>query len=102
MQSKKSDQRKDVHRMKKIRKIASILLVLTLLVTNCGLGNIEVEAAKKASKKPTKITLNYTKKNLAVGETFTLKVKAVKPAKASKSVTWSSSNKKIATVNKKR
>ncbi|MBQ5675882.1 MAG: Ig-like domain-containing protein [Lachnospiraceae bacterium] len=87
--------------MKKITKIVSFLLVLTLLFTNCGLGNIEVEAAKKASKKPTKITLSDSKKNLAVGETFTLKVKSVKPANASKSVTWSSSRNKIATVSKK-
>ena len=38
---------------------------------------------------------------MSVGEKLTLKVKAVKPAKASKSVTWSSSNKKIASVSKK-
>ena len=87
--------------MKKIRKIASFLLVLTLLFTNCGLGNMQVEAAKKESKKPTKITLSDSKKNLAVGETFTLKVKSVKPSNASKSVTWSTSSKKIATVSKK-
>ena len=97
----KNKKRKDVHRMKKIRKIVVFLLVLILLFTNCGLGNIQVEAAKKGSKKPTKITLSDSKKNLAVGETFTLKVKSVKPSNASKSVTWSSSKKKIATVNKK-
>ena len=94
-------QRKDAHRMKKIRKSISFLLVLTLLFTNCGLGNMQVEAAKKENKKPTKITLSDSKKNLAVGETFTLKVKSVKPSNASKSVTWSTSSKKIATVSKK-
>lgn len=83
-----------------MKRICCFLLVLAMLFTNCGLGNLNVEAAKKSSKKPTKITLNYSKKNLAVGETFTLKVKSVKPSKASKSVTWSS-NSKIATVNKK-
>lgn len=35
------------------------------------------------------------------GGGFTLKVKSVKPSKASKAVTWKSSNKKIATVSKK-
>ena len=35
-----------------------------------------------------------------VGEKTTLKVKKVKPTKASKKVIWKSSNKKVATISK--
>ena len=49
----------------------------------------------------TKITLNKTKLTLKKGKTFQLKVKTIKPANAfSKKVTWKSSNKKVATVDK--
>ena len=40
-------------------------------------------------------------RTLTVGSKFTLKIKKVKPAKASKKVTWKSSKKAVATVNKK-
>ena len=83
------------------KRMCCFLLVLILLLVNSGWFNMDVDANQKAGKKPTKITLNYSKKNLAVGETLTLKVKSVKPEKASKNVTWSSSSKKIATVSKK-
>ena len=84
------------------KRILSIFIILIMIFANCTAANLSVEAAGgKESKKPTKITLNYKKKNLSVGETVTLKVKTVKPSGASKSVTWSSSDKKIATVSTK-
>ena len=54
-----------------------------------------------ASKKPTKMTLNVSKKTVDVGETYQIKVKSVSPSKASKSVAYKSSNTKIATISSK-
>ena len=48
-----------------------------------------------------KITLNKTKVTIRKGKTFQLKVKALKPSDAfNQKVKWSSSNKKVATVDK--
>ena len=55
----------------------------------------------KAASKPKQIKLNAKKKTLTVGQKFTLKVKKVKPSKASKKVTWKSSRKSVATVSRK-
>lgn len=80
-------------------KFLSVLLmfaiVCTMFITNDG------TTAQAATKKTTKITLNHKNATMSVGDTLTLKVKAVKPAKSSKKVTWKSSNKKIAVVNAK-
>ena len=54
-----------------------------------------------ASKKPTKMTLNVSKKTVDVGGTYQIKVKSVRPSKASKSVAYKSSNTKIATISSK-
>lgn len=51
------------------------------------------------SKVPTKINVVSTETGIGVGNHCTVKVKSVSPSYASKSVTWSSSNTKIATVN---
>lgn len=58
-------------------------------------------SVEAATKKPTKITVTATKKTMYVGEKYTLKVKNVSPAKASKTVTYKTSNKAVATVNAK-
>ena len=55
----------------------------------------------KAAPKTKQIKLNTKKKTLTVGQKITLKVKSVKPAKASKKVTWKSSKKSVATVSSK-
>lgn len=49
---------------------------------------------------PTKVTLNKKEATLKVGKKLTLKAKLT-PAKAKTTLTWSSSNKKVATVNSK-
>lgn len=82
----------------KMKRIISIILVI---VTICTGINYTVFSSEAAAKAPTNITLNVKSKTLTVGKTYKLKVKSVKPSKASKAVTWSSSNKKIATVNNK-
>lgn len=83
---------------KEQKKIAAVTLAFALAVSNLAIQPVDVQAA---TKKATSIKLNATSKTLYVGQTTTLKVKTVKPAKASKTVTWSTSSKKIATVSSK-
>lgn len=73
--------------MKKLWRGISILLLLLLLVL--AIPTTSVQAAAK-------VKLNKTKVTLCEGKTTTLKVKGTK-----KKVTWTSSDKKVATVNKK-
>lgn len=47
---------------------------------------------------PTSVKLNTTKLSLGAGESYTLK-KTISPSNATQSVTWSSSNKSVATVS---
>ena len=81
-----------------LRKMASVILIMAMVITSVSLDGLQVSAA---TKKPTKITLNAKSKTLTVGKSFQLKVKSVKPTKASKAVTYKSSNKKVATVSSK-
>lgn len=83
---------------KKWKQRAALILALFVFLANCVTGSMPVMAAAKA---PTKITLNCKSKTIAVGGSVTLKVKSVTPEKASKDVTWKTSNKKIATVTQK-
>lgn len=52
------------------------------------------------SKVPTRINLTISQNSIGIGENCTVYVKSVVPSGASKAVTYSSSNKKIATVSK--
>jgi len=82
---------------KKLNRTISILIALTFAITMIGITTVCVSAAAK----PTKMTLKTTSKVVDVKGKVTVSVKTVKPTKASKKVTWKSSNKKIATVNAK-
>lgn len=82
-----------------LKKAVCATLVSALALTSIWGNNAVSQAAAK--KKPKKIVLNKTKVELNVGKTFKLKVKKVVPKKASSAVTYKSSSKKIATVNKK-
>lgn len=84
----------------KRRPITRVLVAFMSLLLICT-SVLSVPSTVEAATKPTKITLNATKKTLYVGEKFTLKVKSVKPAKASKAVKYTTSNKKVATVTAK-
>ena len=53
-----------------------------------------------AASRPSRLYISPEKATLTVGSTKTIKVRKVKPAKASKAVTYKSSNKKVATVSK--
>lgn len=81
--------------LKKKLSVAAIALVAVAAVAGTSV------TADAASKKPTKITLKATAKTVDIKGKVTVSVKSVKPSKASKSVTWKSSNKKIATVSSK-
>lgn len=81
---------------KTLKKAFSLVLCMSMVLTLAAVTP-EVKAAPKAKK----ITLNVKKKTLTVGNKVTLKVKKVKPSKASKKVTWKTSNKKVASVSKK-
>ena len=80
-------------------KIRIMAFFLAFLMACSGLTSMPVEV--QAAQKPTKITVSASTKTLYVGDSFALKVKSVKPQNASKAVTYTSSNKSIATVNSK-
>lgn len=74
------------------RILLSILLVTSILSTSAFMnGNIIIQDVEAATMK-----LNTTNLTLMNVRSYTLKVK-----NTNKKVTWSSSNKKIATVNSK-
>ena len=78
-------------------KILTAVIVFAMAFTVLGLSTDNTYAA---AKKPTKITLKTTTKTVDVKGTAKVSVKSVKPSDASKSVTYKSSNKKVATVTK--
>ena len=81
-----------------MRRALAVILSLAMVLT---IVNIPAPQVQAATKKPTKITLKTTYKTVDVGGTVTVSVKKVSPADASKSVTYKSSNKKVATVTSK-
>lgn len=81
-----------------IKKISLFMLSFAVVLTMAASTGMNSEAA---SKKPTKITLKATSKTVDIKGKVKVSVKSVKPSKASKSVTYKSSNKKIATVSSK-
>jgi len=77
------------------RMFAAVLVFCLTLVM--GFASVSVSAATK----PTKLYLSATASTVDIGGKVTVKVSKAKPSKASKSVTWKSSNKQIATVSSK-
>ncbi len=84
--------------MKSITKRMVAVLLAASLVLFGVTPMVNVSAASKA---PTKITLNTTKASINVKGTVKLSVKSVVPSKADKSVNWTTSNKKVATITSK-
>lgn len=82
---------------RKLKKTVCMSLVGVMTFTSIWGNDVTTQAASK----PKKITMNKKKVTLEAGKTFKLKVKKVTPKKASKAVTYKSSKKKVATVNKK-
>lgn len=81
-----------------IKKVVTYSLILAVCM--CSLFSNDV-ISQAAGKKATSITLNANSKSLTVGESYQLKVKKIKPATADKSVTYKSSNTKVAKVSSK-
>lgn len=83
------------------RKITTIITCLSMSVLLCisvvFAGSPYAEGASKAKK----IIMNQSFLNMKTGDTFKLKVKKVKPAKAGKAVKYRSAKKQIATVSPK-
>ncbi len=78
-------------------KAVTLVLAFAMVCTSV----LTVPQTAEAASKPKEMTLSAKERTLYVGKSFTLKVKSVKPAKASKAVTFKSSNTKVATVNAK-
>lgn len=81
--------------MKWGRKLIAGFLAMVVIFTTILANNVTGMAATKGS-----ITLSSKKETIAVGKSVQLKVKSVKGLK-SKSVTWKSSNSKVAKVSSK-
>ena len=79
--------------MKNLRRIMSLLLVAVMVVGLLAVPGGNVQAAMKK-----KVQLNKKTVTLEVGKKVTLNLKN---APKKKKITWSSNNKKIATVSKK-
>lgn len=77
------------------QRVFALMLALMLAVGTVFAIPSDVNAAVK----PTKITLSAKTLSVIVGKTAELKVSAVTPKTASNSVTFKSSNSKVATVN---
>ena len=67
---------------------------------NDALLNANIQFGDSDPVEPTSIKLNKKKATMVIGKKLTLKAK-VKPANAETTLTWSSSNKKVATVSQK-
>ncbi len=80
------------------KKVLSLVLAFMIMFTGFAIMPETISAATKA---PTKITLNAKTKTIDTGKSFKLQVKSVTPKKADKSVKYTTSNKKIATVSSK-
>ena len=80
------------------KKVAAFALAAVMAVSVLGINPVNVEAASN----PTKITLNKKTASIQVGKTTTIKVSSSKPNSSKyRTVTWKTSNKKVATVTSK-
>lgn len=75
---------------KSLKLIASIVVIIAFALTSMGIGTIQVTAIK----------LSTTSIKMQVGKTYTLKVSFTPNNATNKKLTFSSSNKKVATVDK--
>ena len=81
-------------RVDKIKKYFGVFLVMAVVTWNI-LGTLPVQAAGS------KITLNYKSATMRVGDTLDLNLALNTGVKTQAGVTWKSSNKKVASVDKK-
>lgn len=79
--------------MKRMKKIVTALVVISMILSGLSGTGIMVSAKKKAKK----VRLNKTKLTLSVGKTTRLRIKGAK----AKKVKWRSTNKRVAYVSRK-
>lgn len=82
--------------MKRSKKMFTVMLVLCVALS-MAMASVTANAA---TKKPKKIYLKATSTTVDIKGKVKVSVYKTKPSKASKSVKWKSSNKKVATVSK--
>lgn len=80
-----------------MKKAAAAMIAMLAVVAVFGTS----VPAQAASKAPKSLSVKVTTKTVDIKGKSTISVKSVKPANASKAVTYKSSNKKIATVSSK-
>ena len=80
-----------------MKKAAAAMIAMLAVVAVFGTS----VPAQAASKTPKSLSVKVTTKTVDIKGKSTISVKSVKPANASKAVTYKSSNKKIATVSSK-
>ena len=82
--------------MKKAKnRCIRFFFILAAALTAWMLGAVPTQA-----KTNSKITLNYKNVTMQAGSSLNLHTASAKGLKSSRKVTWKSSNKKVATVNK--
>lgn len=85
---------------KRRNKIFRDLLTLCLTVV-LVLVTPQPQPVQAAGSKPVSMTLNMSQKTIDLNSIYQIKVKTVKPKKASKAVLYKTSNSKIASVSAK-
>ena len=86
--------------MRKKKRNTIFRNILVLCLTG-ALVLVMPQPVYAAGNKPTSMTLNMSHKTIDLNSTYQIKVKTVKPKKASKAVSYKTSNSKIASVSAK-
>lgn len=84
----------------RIQKALAVMAAVAVTVTSAGIASVDAQAATVKPKKLT-VTSSVSSKVIDVKGTTKISVKSVSPKNASKSVTYKSSNTKIASVSSK-
>lgn len=84
----------------RIQKALAVMAAVAVTVTSTGVASVDAQAATVKPKKLT-VTSSVSSKVIDVKGTTKISVKSVSPKNASKSVTYKSSNTKIASVSSK-
>lgn len=84
----------------RIQKALAVMAAVAVTVTSAGVASVDAQAATVKPKKLT-VTSSVSSKVIDVKGTTKITVKSVSPKNASKSVTYKSSNTKIASVSSK-
>lgn len=86
--------------MKGLKRLAVFTLAICMVLSLCLTGGVDAAKKKKKSKKAVNLVIAEKNLNMIIGDTYKLTVKNL-TAKQLKKVKWSSSDKKVAFVNKK-